>query len=299
MGENPKFWIVLVSKVPQGPYTEEQIKALLNQNKFRRNEVGMQVSEDGSIALSGWKILWQFPEFDRRLNKKQVPLPTGQERRKTITSADIEQEKREKIPQHLLDINPEELLLGQKEVSLTFTDRPDEDAYGESSDERPGRRAQGRMSAFSTGLIALFLVVGAIIFFQGAGPKTTAPTAAPVFERAPAQSSPSAERAKMPLSNLRPRQRPIMRLPQATAPVDAEGDSGEMSQGAYDEVQEEEALREEPKVIRAPRTRKGERAVPLNEEFYDDEESFPEEESEGEIPAEDEEEASSDVEYYD
>ena len=72
--QTAKYWIVLVNKVPQGPYAEDQLKDLLNTQKLRRNEVGMLVSEDGATPLSCWKILWQFKQFIQKCKYKKNSL---------------------------------------------------------------------------------------------------------------------------------------------------------------------------------------------------------------------------------
>ncbi len=72
MSQAPK-WIVLVQRIPRGPFSVDEVKALLSEGLIRHNDVGVQVESDNHRINSGWKLLWQFPEFDRRLPQNQPP----------------------------------------------------------------------------------------------------------------------------------------------------------------------------------------------------------------------------------
>lgn len=104
-----KKWIVLIHKSPHGPLTKEEILVLLQQKVLRHNDVALLVSESQG---NGWKFLWQFEEFDRRLiqvDGQFVPKKeeARSERRKDTPPPQVSPDA---IPEELLNITPEELL---------------------------------------------------------------------------------------------------------------------------------------------------------------------------------------------
>jgi len=80
---NFKRWIVLMQKVPMGPFSEAQIRQALADKKLMHNDVAMELlSEDGS-KHTPWKLLWEFHEFDRRRDQPpttaaSAPRPTAE-----------------------------------------------------------------------------------------------------------------------------------------------------------------------------------------------------------------------------
>ena len=109
-------WVVLVQRKPRGPMGEPEVQALLNKGIVRTNDLAFEVSPDTGKALTDWKMLWQFTEFDRRAKKlaeekaKAGPGPTTIERRGPVTAEKIQAKVKEAIPEELLDITPEDLI---------------------------------------------------------------------------------------------------------------------------------------------------------------------------------------------
>ena len=65
--DNPIRWIVLIQKIPKGPFTTTELESLIEQGLVRRNDVAFQMLEGSTKANSGWKFIWQFTEFERRV----------------------------------------------------------------------------------------------------------------------------------------------------------------------------------------------------------------------------------------
>ena len=130
----PKRWIVLLNKVPRGPLVEAEIRALLTEGLVRHNDIAFLVPDKDADPTekqsSEWKLLWQFPEFDRRLEEEknrtsdpkaaswagtgtpQTPAPpVHPDRRHQMTEDEAEEKARETLPPELLDIAPEELVV--------------------------------------------------------------------------------------------------------------------------------------------------------------------------------------------
>lgn len=128
-----KRWVVLVQKAPIGPLTKEEIRVLLNQKIIRHNDVACLIDPDKKET--GWKFLWQFEEFDRRIlvdemgktikptagavdaiKKASVQAsgtnPPPPERRKE--NPNPPKLDPESIPLHLRTISPEDLILKSK-----------------------------------------------------------------------------------------------------------------------------------------------------------------------------------------
>ncbi len=118
-------WVVLLNKSPKGPLTESEVKALLENGILRPNDAGFQVSEGtGENPVSDWKLLWQFPEFDRRRNEPtEPPSPApkppeaagagsgkAEERRRQMPPEEAKKRLMEILPTDLAAINPEDLL---------------------------------------------------------------------------------------------------------------------------------------------------------------------------------------------
>lgn len=122
-----KRWVVLVQKAPIGPLTKEEIRVLLQQKIIRHNDVACLV--DTEKKETGWKFLWQFEEFDRRLLVDELgkTIKPGIEATKLMKGASTppppERRKEnpnppklnpEVIPFELRTITPEDLILKSK-----------------------------------------------------------------------------------------------------------------------------------------------------------------------------------------
>ncbi len=115
-----KKWIVLIQKRPRGPLSEQEVNTLLNQGIIRTTDTAIEVTEqDNEKNSSAWKLLWQFPEFDRRKKRAEQAAKDAAkleaERRQQLTATQLENQVREAIPEELLKIAPEELVLGSKQ----------------------------------------------------------------------------------------------------------------------------------------------------------------------------------------
>lgn len=106
-----RSWIVLINKTPRGPLNAEEINTLLSQQILRRNDIAYLVSQTKGVR-SEWKLLWQYPEFDRRLGEapKIEPVLSPSERRKVVPPKTLSRLVENEIPKDLLNIRPEELL---------------------------------------------------------------------------------------------------------------------------------------------------------------------------------------------
>ncbi|MCB0417882.1 MAG: hypothetical protein KDD39_09540, partial [Bdellovibrionales bacterium] len=218
---NPKYWIVLVNRIPQGPYTELEIKQLLAKQEFSRNEVGMQVSEDGKSRLSGWKILWQFEEFDRRRKKAgegaNEVAPPPVERRKSLSEPDIQKVTSEKVPEHLMEIAPEDLVPHRENRGTSVSDFSQE-SYSENESSASGRD-YGWWPTAIAGVGAIGLVVMGAQWISGWMSEKPAVTARPqrqMERRISNQQRPATSRQRTtPLSGVRA---PAESLPSAPSP---------------------------------------------------------------------------------
>lgn len=90
---------------------EAEVQALLSQGLVRTNDLAFEVSPENGKALTDWKMLWQFPEFDRRAKDgaKPVKVEDG-ERRAQAPAKSIEERVKEALPEELLNITPEDLI---------------------------------------------------------------------------------------------------------------------------------------------------------------------------------------------
>jgi len=168
----PRRWVVLVQRRPRGPIGEAEVQALLSQGLVRTNDLAFEVSPENGKALTDWKMLWQFPEFDRRA-KDGVPLKaTGDsalwsspapdsERRTPAPTKSIEERVKEALPEELLNITPEDLIprqgLGGPGTRLAQVEAEDlGDARSENSEgSKPMRWAGMGLGA----LVGLSLLV--------------------------------------------------------------------------------------------------------------------------------------------
>src|SRR3954466_12194640 len=109
-GEGKNRWIVLLDKSPRGPLTAEEIQALLDKGIVRRNDIAYQLPDSpDSKATTEWKLLWQFADFDRRSEPKNVANAAPMERR-VQEPTEITRSPLAELPEDLLNISPEDLL---------------------------------------------------------------------------------------------------------------------------------------------------------------------------------------------
>lgn len=171
-----KRWVVLIQKKPRGPLSEAEVQALFIKGLVRANDLAFEISTEGK-ALSDWKMLWQFAEFDRRAKaaaeaaKKGLPPPTHpmRDRRQPPSPEAIQQKVNEQIPTELIDISPEELIprpRSQKEKPsvMEFADLPSEDQGS----------GVGRPSRFAYAAVVL-AILGVVFSFKWTGSKKSGP----------------------------------------------------------------------------------------------------------------------------
>ncbi|MEZ4751123.1 MAG: hypothetical protein R3B54_11035 [Bdellovibrionota bacterium] len=290
MADTPKYWIVLVNRIPQGPYSELELKQLLAKQELSRNEVGMQVSADGKDRLSGWKILWQFEEFDRRRKKgdqAQAPATPAPEveRRKSLSEPDIQKVTSEKVPEHLMEIAPEDLVPHRESRSASVSDFSQE-SYSERESE-PSDRDYGWWPTAIAGVFALGLVVMGAQWVSGwmsDKPAVTRRTPRKAERRLSTQQRPSStsRQRTTPLSGVRA---PAESLPVAPSPEpmeiqdngnngpDGVRDFGQVPETVFDEMgdQGESLRRRIQKRGRNIRKRRGIRPAAPGEDVGPDE----------------------------
>ena len=77
--QGDKTWILILQKSPRGPFTETEVRELLENGVVNLNSFALEVSKSNPKARSEWKFLWQFHEFERR--EETTSIPPEQERR--------------------------------------------------------------------------------------------------------------------------------------------------------------------------------------------------------------------------
>lgn len=118
-------WVVLIQKAPRGPLKTEEVLALLEQGVLTYTDLAYLIPcKDGSDDVkqaSGWKLLWQFTEFDRRgrLPKKK-DWAAIEEARKAATEQSVREILVEKLPEGMLEIDPEQLVLHASKSPMNF-----------------------------------------------------------------------------------------------------------------------------------------------------------------------------------
>ncbi|MFM8314812.1 MAG: hypothetical protein ACKOA8_11050, partial [Deltaproteobacteria bacterium] len=115
-----KHWIVLVNKAPKGPLSLEEVKSLLAEKIINRTDLALEVIEDSAEKKTEWKFLWQYPEFDLRLQNAQAnpsktnSTPTPENRRNSLSEEQLKSKVSQALPEEFALINPEDLVLTQK-----------------------------------------------------------------------------------------------------------------------------------------------------------------------------------------
>lgn len=117
--QTEKSWVLLIQKSPKGPFTLMEVQALINQGVVRRNDFAFKLGKDGEKTLSGWQLLCQFEEFNRRRSNSVVPNPKPQEiERRQSPPSEKKSMPPGDIPKDLADISPEDLLFRSKKDIL-------------------------------------------------------------------------------------------------------------------------------------------------------------------------------------
>lgn len=187
-----KRWVVILNKSPKGPLTETEVKTLIDQKFLRLNDLAFEVAPDNSQATTDWKLLWQFPEFNRRglttndAAKKAPPTPSPEptpaaaERRVEVPPEEQKRRALQALPEDLAAINPEDLVT-RKRVQPMSLDEP----LTETS--LPGERRSFPMAPVLAVGGGLFLVVLWLTFGGSSTPQSrstaSGTTAPPTLER--------------------------------------------------------------------------------------------------------------------
>lgn len=115
--QNQRRWVVLIQKKPRGPLTENEINTLITQGLLLSNDLGFEWDVTTGKAKTDWRMLWQFPEFDRRAKadaeralKNLPPSPWVEKRGPAPSPEKIKAEVQAKLPEEMLEIAPEDLL---------------------------------------------------------------------------------------------------------------------------------------------------------------------------------------------
>ena len=197
-------WIVLLNISPKGPLTEEEIRTLLEQGVLRRNDLAYLLAADaGTKTPTEWKLLWQFPEFDRRREEPVSPLSVPLADRRT-KEPDAHLEPFSELPLDLQSIAAEDLL--PKSSAIGEEVRATEDAREVViNEERPEFDAGANSRStwiFGTFALTFTSLLGLMVyssFFQNA--------------RGPAPNAPAAEARRSPTAAASPAVRTTVRTP--------------------------------------------------------------------------------------
>jgi hypothetical protein len=166
-GNGQNRWVVLLNRSPKGPLTEEEVKTLLSQGMLRQNDIAYQVAAEGEDkGKSEWKLLWQFPEFNRRQPEPNKPKPpvnrSISDRRQKTPPEEIKKKALAELPPDLMEITPEDLL--PRSTHVSFKPEPeniaptDDVALLEDKPEVAPQRFDVRWF-YATGAIALLVAV--------------------------------------------------------------------------------------------------------------------------------------------
>jgi hypothetical protein len=263
-----KRWIVLINKSPKGPLSEDDIRSLLQQNVLRRNDIAYLLPDDpDSKSPTEWKLLWQFPEFDRRREDTPAPVTqerivTAEERRRKENELKAQKAALGELPADLLNISPEDLIPRISPLSPTNEKAPLLEAGSaarDASESTLWARLWHRPARVLGAAGALSLVVA--IYVLGLG-RETAEVTDPFpmeFERSPAeQGQPPLQRRVLPQRLLK---QPALLIPapQGNEPLASRApeaardpDRGEILPS--DEEEEGESYLDAPRAPRAVRT---------------------------------------------
>lgn len=185
-----RSWIVLLNKVPRGPLSEDQVRALIKEGHLRTNDIAYEVpikSDDPNAVkvTAEWKLLWQFPEFDRRNEKEAKTSWAGtgtpasaekiaEERRHEPTEEELKQKARDPLPPEMLDIAPEDLVVhSTTNEPLTLAQHAEERMRPSIDINLPGAKVLWALG----GILMLLVTVGVLRSKGGKPAEKTARTA--------------------------------------------------------------------------------------------------------------------------
>lgn len=235
-------WIVLLNKSPKGPLSKEEIEALLEKKILRRNDIAYLVPTDSDAKTpTEWKLLWQFPQFDRRIGPSEL---TPEERR---AQHEPTFGPSENIPLEFRDISPDELILRSRRYDETT-----EVSVGPSTPtEETTSKLSWRQWAFATSAVSLGGL--AVWMFLSLSPVPLTPVAPTSMENRTTTLFRTPQPARTTSSERRPTPRPL-------APEKSERD-------ALDRRAAIEQLTREPEVDRE--AERGEIPAPDEDEDFE------------------------------
>lgn len=92
MAENRAYqYYVLWQKIHRGPFTEAEVRSLIERGVVRRSDLAMKLRPGEDRNAAGWQILGRFPEFDRRGPQAPAASPPAVERRSPISDEAVQQ----------------------------------------------------------------------------------------------------------------------------------------------------------------------------------------------------------------
>lgn len=112
-GSGHNQWVVLLNKMPRGPFSADEIRSLLNQGLLRHNDLALLIQSEVESGIGVWKFLWQYSEFDSRLTVKdpsQIPVAVL-EKRQPKNEEQVAQAVKELVPLDLQSIRIEDLIV--------------------------------------------------------------------------------------------------------------------------------------------------------------------------------------------
>ena len=126
-GSGHNQWVVLLNKMPRGPFSADEIRSLLNQGLLRHNDLALLIQSEVEGGVGVWKFLWQYSEFDSRLPAKdlsQIPAAVL-EKRQPKNEEQVAQAVKELVPLDLQSIRIEDLIVKassgvRKELSSAY-----------------------------------------------------------------------------------------------------------------------------------------------------------------------------------
>lgn len=255
-----RSWIVLLNKVPHGPLSEAQVRALISEGHLRHNDIAYEIQpkpEGDEVKVnSEWKLLWQFPEFERR-NEPDVKTawagtatpPSSEkvleDRRKVLSETEAKERTREHLPPEMLDIAPEELVVHSTTAEPLMLAHAAEERINASNEwNLPSAKVLWALG----GILMLLLTVG-VFRTKGKSGAPVASQAVPSTQSGsnPARTLPSAR------ANLRPppraaavQPRPVSpRAPEQRIPANSEVEERESDRGEVDRPTEEETYEDD------------------------------------------------------
>jgi hypothetical protein len=117
-----KVWIVFINKSPRGPLTIEEVNSLLSEKILKRTDLALKLNPELPDEKNHWKFLWQFEEFDQRVNKETIPEAKNnpperaEDRRVSLSQNEITRQISKELPDEIAMINPEDLVLKSKKA---------------------------------------------------------------------------------------------------------------------------------------------------------------------------------------